>query len=121
MKKFRLSSLRDTIDGHFLQDTIPGKYLSKGGLGFKKPGFRTHSNDGPDRSNHHVHDDDYEVFIILQGKAVMEINDKKIPLVTGDICIIEPGENHHLIADKGDPCVNLWLHAGPERHQDQEV
>ena len=30
--------------------------------------------------------------------------------------VIEPGEDHHLIADPDDPCINLWLHAGPRPH-----
>jgi quercetin dioxygenase-like cupin family protein len=29
----------------------------------------------------------------------------------GEIVIIEPGENHELVADENDPLVNLWLHA----------
>ena len=29
----------------------------------------------------------------------------------GDIVLIEPGEEHHLLADEEDPIVNLWLHA----------
>jgi len=35
------------------------------------------------------------------------------------VFIVEPGEDHHLISDGEDPCINLWLHAGPTRHPDQ--
>ena len=115
MKIYRLTELPDTREGHFLEGIVPGAYLYQGGLGFKQPGQRTHSHDGPGGSDRHVHDD-CEVFVILQGKAQMEINGERHPLCCGDVCVVEPGEDHHLIADEDDPCVNLWLHAGPERH-----
>ncbi|MHB0859431.1 MAG: cupin domain-containing protein [Anaerolineae bacterium] len=119
MIKRRLSDLPDVREGHFLSGLIPGRYLCQGALSYKPPGFRTHTHDGPDGSDRHVHLDDYEVFVLLQGKACMELNGEMHPLVTGDVFVVEPGENHHLIADMEDPCVNLWLHAGPQRHPDQ--
>lgn len=118
MKRYRLRDLPDTTEGHFLDEIVPGAYLREGGLGFKPPGFRTHSAQEPGSSDRHVHDD-AEVFVILQGKAVMEVDGEDVPLRTGDILVIEPGEDHHLTADHDDPCVNLWLHAGSERHEDQ--
>jgi mannose-6-phosphate isomerase-like protein (cupin superfamily) len=120
MKKFRISQLSDTTTGHFLRDVLPGRYLCMGGMGYKKPGQRSHSHDGPGGSDRHVHEDDHEVFVILQGKGWMEIDGEKHPVVTGDICVVEPGEDHHLISATGDPIVNLWLHAGPRRHPEQE-
>ncbi|MFA6717207.1 MAG: cupin domain-containing protein [Victivallales bacterium] len=119
MKQYRLNQLADIRDGHFLKGLIPGKFLCKGALSYKKPNVRTHTNDGPGGVDRHVHENDYEVFIILQGKARMEVDGKLFPMVTGDIFVIEPGEDHHLISDETDPCINLWLHAGLERHQDQ--
>ncbi|MCD4825362.1 MAG: cupin domain-containing protein [Phycisphaerae bacterium] len=68
-----------------------------------------------------MHKDDCEAFVILQGKAEMELNGKQYPLTTGDIFVVEPGEDHHLISDENDPCVNLWLHAGPQYHPDQRT
>ena len=118
MKRYRLSELPDIRDGHFLKGILPGEFIREGTMGYKAPGFRTHTSDGPSGSDRHVHDD-CEVFVILQGKAVMECEGKKYPLVTGDVFVVEPGEDHHLVADKYDPCINLWLHAGPERHPDQ--
>jgi hypothetical protein len=115
MRRYRLTDLQDVREGHFLQGLLDGTYLCEGGLGFKKPGERTHTADGPDGSDRHVHED-CEVFIILQGKAEMDIDGERHPLTTGDICIVEPGEDHHLIADPADPCVNVWLHAGEARH-----
>jgi mannose-6-phosphate isomerase-like protein (cupin superfamily) len=121
VKRFRLKDLHDVREGHFLAGILPGRYLSKGGLGFKKPGERTHSHDGVGGSDGHVHEDDCEVFVILQGKAVMELDDARIALTTGDVLVVEPGENHHLVSDERDPCVNLWLHAGKERHGNQNL
>jgi mannose-6-phosphate isomerase-like protein (cupin superfamily) len=119
VKRYRLNQLPDVTEGHFLKGIIPGQYLCQGSLSYKKPNVRTHTNDGPGGKDWHVHEDDYEVFILLQGKAVMEVNGERIPMVTGDVFVIEPGEDHHLISDAVDPCINLWLHAGPNRHPDQ--
>lgn len=119
MLKLRLNQLADAAEGHFLQGYLPGRFLCAGALSFKPPNYRTHSGEGDDR-HVHVHTD-REAFVILQGKAVMEVDGTAYPLVTGDVLIIEPGEDHHLIADGDDPCINLWLHAGPERHPSQTL
>lgn len=119
MKRYRLNQLPDVREGHFLSGILPGRYLCQGALSYKQPGFRTHSHEGAGGDDRHVHAD-AEVFVLLQGKAVMEVDGERVPLVTGDLLVVEPGEDHHLIADSEDPCVNLWLHAGPRRHRDQE-
>ncbi|MDY7011434.1 MAG: cupin domain-containing protein [Planctomycetota bacterium] len=106
-------------DSHFLKGALPGKYLCGGSLSYKPPGLRTHDHDGPEGKDYHVHDD-CEAFVILQGKAVMQIDGTEYPLQTGDVVIVEPGEEHHLIADAVDPCVNLWLHAGAQRPPEQQ-
>lgn len=118
MRRYRLRDLPDVHEGHFLAGLVPGEFLRDGGLGFKPAGLRTHSGDGPSGSDRHVHSD-CEVFVILQGKAVMEVDGRRVPLRTGDVLIVEPGEDHHLVADAEDPCINLWLHAGSTRHPDQ--
>jgi mannose-6-phosphate isomerase-like protein (cupin superfamily) len=114
MKKLHLTDLNYEGTHHILINVIPGQYLSKGGLTFKKPGKRTHdmgcSCPACDGNGHHIHPDDCEVFIILQGKTCMEINGELYDMVSGDVIVCESGEDHHLIADKDDPCVNLWLH-----------
>lgn len=109
MKRYRLADLKDIRDGHFLKGIIPGKFLQVGGMNFKKPGECSHAGEST-----HVHND-CEVFIILQGKGEIEINSRRHSVTTGDIIVVEPGEDHHLIADADDPCVNLWLHAGARR------
>jgi mannose-6-phosphate isomerase-like protein (cupin superfamily) len=119
MRKLRLTELPDNRDGHFLAGVVPGEFLAGGGLSFKKPNVRTHDHDAADGSDRHVHSD-CEVFVILQGRAVMEVDGARHDLVTGDVVVVEPGEDHHLVSDAVDPSVNLWLHAGPSRHPDQE-
>jgi len=121
MKRCRLSDLRDIREGHFLQGIVPEPHLCAGGMGFKAPGSRTHTGDGPGSSDRHVHEGVHEVFVILQGKAVMELDGARYPLVTGDVFVVEPGEDHHLVSDEHDPCVNLWLEAGRERHRNQRA
>lgn len=118
MLKLRLADLSDHTNSHVLEGYLPGRYLCAGALSFKPPHLRTHTAEGPGGDDLHTHSD-CEAFIILQGKAVMEINGVQYPLKTGDVLIVEPGEDHHLISDGGDPCVNLWLHAGEERHPEQ--
>jgi hypothetical protein len=118
MRQLRLADLPDRGEGHILADYLPGRYLCAGALSFKPPNLRTHTAEGPGGEDIHVHAD-REAFIILQGKAVMEINGVPHPLVAGDVLIVEAGEDHHLVSDGEDPCVNLWLHAGTGRHPAQ--
>ena len=123
MKRLHLTDLDCDGNDHILKDVIPGKYISQGGMSFKRPGQRSHdvgctcpSCDGNGR---HVHADDCEVFILLQGKARMEIDGNTHDMVAGDVIMCEPGEEHHLVADENDPCVNLFLHASDSRNEDQ--
>ena len=120
MKRMRISELPDSRGGHFLSGVVPGEFLRTGGLSFKPPRFRTHDHDGPGGTDLHVHDG-HEVFLILQGRAVMEVDGERHALESGDVMIIEPGEDHHLVADGEDPCVNVWLEPADHRHPDQEA
>lgn len=123
MKRFRLSDVKPDCGEHFLKGMAPGDYLSGGGLSFKKPGERSHDAgcectccDGKGR---HVHADECEVFILLQGKAKMEIDGTSHEMVSGDIIVCEAGEDHHLVADEDDPCVNIALHTADSHHLDR--
>ena len=71
MQRLRVKDLQDIADGHILKDVLPGKYLYRGGLAFEGPGARSHTNDGPDGRDFHVHED-CEAFVILQGKGTIE-------------------------------------------------
>lgn len=105
---------------HVLTGLIPGEFLSRGGLNFKAPGHRSHDVDctckSCDGQGHHIHRDDHEVFFIMQGKARMEVDGELYDLHAGHVVICDPGEDHHLIADQDDPCVNIFLHAGNVHH-----
>lgn len=111
MKKIRLSELRDINEGHVLMDILPGKRITSGGLSFSEPNERSHTNDGPEGKDYHVHEEG-EAFIIMQGEGFVEINGTLYPVTTGDVIIAEQGEDHHLISDGEKPMAILWCHAG---------
>ncbi|MDD9268404.1 cupin domain-containing protein [Paenibacillus sp. GCM10023248] len=119
MKMLRLCDLQDIQSGHILQDVLPGANLSSGGLAFAKQGERSHTNDGPDGRDYHIHGD-CEAFLILQGSGTMEVDGVFHRVRVGDVVIIEPGEDHHLLSSEDDPIVTVWCHAGPSRHKDQQ-
>ncbi|NLN19264.1 MAG: cupin domain-containing protein [Firmicutes bacterium] len=112
MKRYRFHDLRADGGEHIASRIIPGKRLARGGLSFHTPGMRTHA------AGRHVHDD-HEVFCILQGRGFIEIDGQREPVQVGDVLVIEPGEDHHLIGDPEHPIVNLWFHASDEGHADQ--
>lgn len=118
MKTYRLKDLSDVQSGHILNGIIPGDYLYHGGLSIMKPGERSHTNDGPGGIDYHVHQD-CEAFIVIQGKGTIEIDKVHHPVVTGDIVVVEPGEDHHVLSSENDPLIVLWYHAGAERHKNQ--
>lgn len=41
--------------------------------------------------------------MILQGLGWIELNGHREPVVTGDVLVLEPGEDHHLIGDPAAP------------------
>jgi len=110
---------------HILSGLIPGEYLTRGGLNFKEPGHRSHdlgcTCKACDGKGRHVHVDDHEVFIILQGKARIEVDGETHALCAGDVVICEPGDDHHLISDEQDPCVNIYLLAGDKTASETET
>jgi len=40
-------------------------------------------------------------------------------LSAGDVMVIEPGERHRFVSDEDEPCVQMYVHCGPEPHPDQ--
>lgn len=50
----------------------------------------------------HVHRDMYEVFLTTQGKGIIEIDEKAIPISSGVLITVEPGEYHKVINNSKD-------------------
>jgi len=71
-----------------------------------KPGETPHED-------YHVHDCE-EAFVVLQGKGILPMGPFDNPsevheVQTGDVVIIEPGEDHHLTGSTDDPPAVLWF------------
>lgn len=107
MKKLTLKDLKPA-GGQLFEGVLPGEKLYAGGLSFSKPGEVSHADDNPEGT--HIHDD-CELFMMVQGKAVVRVNGREEAVKTGDIILVEPGEDHHVISDMEDPAVILWCHA----------
>jgi mannose-6-phosphate isomerase-like protein (cupin superfamily) len=118
MKLSRLNELKPYSEDHVFKEILPGQFIYHGGLYFSKPGERSHTNDGTQGKDYHVHND-CEAFIILQGEGEVEINKVLYPIAQGDIIVAEPGEDHHIISSVEKPVVMLWCHASSERNKNQ--
>jgi quercetin dioxygenase-like cupin family protein len=106
MQRYRLSDLGEAApDEHVLAGFLTAARLAAGGVSFHAPGMVTHDEHRP-----HTHEDQ-EAFCLLQGEGWIEIDGVREPVQAGDLLIIEPGEDHHLISSEHNPLVNLWLHA----------
>ena len=114
MRRYRLRDLDGEISERVGEALVPGAYIHHGGLSFHAIGFRTHPE------GEHVHDS-HEVFVILQGRGQIELNGTLEPVRAGEVLVIEPGDEHHLIGDPAHPIVNLWFHCSDERHPAQDA
>jgi mannose-6-phosphate isomerase-like protein (cupin superfamily) len=74
--------------------------IRRGGFTLFRPGETAH----PER---HVHDVD-EVFIFLQGRGVLPIDGTDHPIETGDVIVVEAGEDHHTTSSVDEPLVAAW-------------
>jgi mannose-6-phosphate isomerase-like protein (cupin superfamily) len=113
MKRYTFTDLGSPGLTHVASRLIPGERLSKGGLAFHARNERVHADEAV-----HVHDDE-EVFCIVQGRGHLEIDGRIEPLAAGDVVVIEPGENHHVVSGPDDPIINLWFHADAKGHPKQ--
>lgn len=43
------------------------------------------------------HEDSAEIFIVLRGEAVAHSDESEVPLVAGDVLILQPGSEHRII------------------------
>ncbi|MEQ7008988.1 cupin domain-containing protein [Actinopolymorpha sp. B17G11] len=80
---------------------LPGYRVTSGGVAVLKPGEVSH----PGRRHTHP---DPEIFLILEGHGRIHIDARPVDIATGDVLIVEPGEDHHLEA--ADTVVTSWLH-----------
>jgi hypothetical protein len=112
MKRLKISDLGSDGPQHVAHKLVPGAYIDHGGLSFHAVGFRTHPE------GQHVHDNE-EIFCILQGRGEIEIDGRREPVHAGEVLIIEPGEEHHIVGDPAYPIINLWFHCGDEPHPAQ--
>ncbi len=69
----------------------------------------------------HDHQDEDEMFLILQGTLIIELRDKQVTLNTGDIYVIPKGIEHNPIAE--EECLIMLfekkstLHTGNIQHK----
>ena len=100
MKKFRISTTKPS-PSYLLPDYFGDAKIAGGGVYVFKPGETAH----PEAV--HVHDAD-EVFIFVQGKGVIPIDGVEYPVETGDVVIVQAGEDHHTRSSVEDPLVAAW-------------
>ncbi len=103
MRKFSIYSLKELVKGDLLASLLLSEHkVIRGGVHVYNPREESH------KGEYHVHDHP-EVFIGIKGRAVMIIDGKKYEFKGGDIIVVEPGEEHHVIADEKDPITLVWL------------
>lgn len=100
MKRTTLQALRNT-GSRLLPDFLGDRRISGGGIYVFKPGETAHPE------ARHVHDV-AEVFIFIQGTGVLPIDGTEYPVRTGDVVIVEAGEDHHTRSSVEDPLVAAW-------------
>lgn len=100
MIRIKLSDLQFS-DTRLLPEQFENRRITGGGLYVFQPGETAHPE------AHHVHDVD-EVFIFLQGKGVLPIDGQDYPVSTGDVVIVQAGEDHHTRSSVEEPLVAAW-------------
>jgi mannose-6-phosphate isomerase-like protein (cupin superfamily) len=100
MKKLRLANVTCT-SSRLLPEILGDKKVDHGGVYVFKPGETAHPE------ARHVHDAD-EVFIFVQGQGIIPIDGVEYPVQTGDVVIVEAGEDHHTRSSVDDPLVAAW-------------
>jgi mannose-6-phosphate isomerase-like protein (cupin superfamily) len=99
--------IKTTIDKlKFSETRILAEYFGSMSLtdcGVKKfkPGEKAHDT----AHTHNVN----EVLIFIQGKGQMPVDGKIHALKTGDVVIIQPGEDHRTESSVEDPLVCAWF------------
>jgi mannose-6-phosphate isomerase-like protein (cupin superfamily) len=100
MKRLTIADLNPN-ESALMPDLLGDKRISGGGVYVFKPGETAHPEP------RHVHDV-AEVFIFIQGKGVLPIDGVDHPVKTGDVIVVEAGEDHHTRSSVDDPLVSAW-------------
>ena len=106
MKRMRITDLNPSAS-YLMPDALDDKKVDHGGVYVFKPGETAHPE------ARHVHDTD-EIFIFIQGRGVVPIDGVDYPVETGDVVIVEAGEDHHTRSSEEDPLVAVWYVMGSE-------
>jgi len=104
MRRLRLGEL--TTNGSVLDGVLPGYRVEEGGVVVHAPGERSHPQ------GRHVHATP-EAFLILAGRGSAEIDGVATGIGAGDVVIVEPGEDHHLVSAPDQQLTVVWLHLEP--------
>lgn len=100
MRKLTLDDLAASGIGPVYVPVVAGELTDSGGDGAEAVGHRPHAVP--------------EVLCILQGRGVLQVNGNAVPFASGDVFIIEPGEEHRLVNHSDMPLVHAWLHLHEE-------
>ncbi|HUS59603.1 MAG TPA: cupin domain-containing protein [Planctomycetota bacterium] len=100
MKRLTITDLKHG-DSRLMPALLGGRKITGGGVYVFKPGETAHPEP---RHAHDVH----EVFIFVQGKGVIPIDGTDHPVKTGDVILVEAGEDHHTRSSDDDPLVAAW-------------
>ncbi|MEI7832373.1 MAG: cupin domain-containing protein [bacterium] len=101
MKRLRLTDLTPS-DTRLFPALFGEMIIVHGGIYCFKPGETAHPEP------RHVHEDADEVFIFIQGKGVVPIDGVEHLVETGDVVIVEAGEDHHTRSSVDFPLVAAW-------------
>jgi mannose-6-phosphate isomerase-like protein (cupin superfamily) len=100
MKTTRIDDVRPT-GSVLLPELLGESRVASGGVYVFEPGETAHPED------RHVHNVD-EVFLFIQGSGVIPIDGVEYPVKTGDVVVVEAGEDHHTRSSEDDPLVAAW-------------
>lgn len=106
MKRLSITDLTGHGSGPVLSGAVPGFHIERGGITRYEAGGRSHPE------GRHVHTVP-EVFLILQGTGIIEVDGVASPFQAGDVFLVEAGEDHHLVSHGELPLLSAWMHLTP--------
>ena len=67
----------------------------------------------------HCHDDEDELFFVLQGTLRIEMEDRNVDLATGELFVVPKGVRHNPVAD--EECLILLIERKSTLHTGTEI